>query len=95
VSVASDTAVALARCHGFLAVSRRGPIGEVETPLFASDRLDPDYLVVRLTVRGRTRRPLVPIALVERVDELGEIVYFRDDLPEVDALPEHLPLVAS
>jgi hypothetical protein len=95
MSVAIDPAVALARCHGFLAVSRSGAIGEVETPLFASDRLDPDFLVVRVWARGRLRRPLVPVSLVERVDELCEMVYLRDDLSGVSELPESLPLVPS
>lgn len=95
MSVAIDTALALARCHGFLAVSRSGAIGDVETPLFASDRLDPDYLVVRVWVRGRMRRPLVPISRVERVDELCEMVYLRDGLPEIGEFPESLPLMPS
>jgi hypothetical protein len=93
MSVAIDTVGALARCHGFLAVSPGGAIGDVETPLFASDRLDPDYLVVRVWVRGRKRRPLVPVSLVERVDELRELVYLRNGLPEICELPESLPLV--
>jgi hypothetical protein len=95
MSVAFDTAVALARCHGFLAVSRRGAIGDVETPLFTSDRLDPDFLVVRVWVRGRLRRPLVPVSQVEGIDELCELVYLRDGLPEISELPESLPLVPS
>jgi hypothetical protein len=95
MSVALDSSVALARCHGFLAVSRNGAIGDVETPLFTSDRLDPDYLVVRVWVRGRLRRPLVPVGLVDRVDELSELVYLRDGLAEIGRLPESLPSVRS
>jgi hypothetical protein len=51
--------------------------------------------VVRVWARGRLRRPLVPVSLVERVDELCEMVYLRDDLSGVSELPESLPLVPS
>jgi hypothetical protein len=93
--VAADTdAGALARCHGFLAVGEHGPLGEVETPLFAGDRTDPDFLVIRLTARGQTRRPLVPVALVAGVDERCELVRLRTEAGELFELPERLPLSA-
>lgn len=93
--VATDTATgALARCHGFLAVGEHGPVGEVETPLFAENRAEPDFLVIRLTAKGQTRRPLVPVGLVAGVDERGELVRLRTEAQELFELPEHLPVSA-
>jgi hypothetical protein len=93
--VAADTdAGALARCHGFLAVGENGPLGEVETPLFTGDRAEPDFLVIRLTAKGESRRPLVPVALVEAVDERCELVRLRTEVGELFELPERLPLSA-
>jgi hypothetical protein len=91
VATDADTG-ALARCHGFLAVGEQGPIGEVETPLFAEDRAEPDFLVIRLTAKGQTRRPLVPVGLVAAVDERSELVRLRTEARELFDLPEHLPV---
>jgi hypothetical protein len=93
VFVATDTGPgAIARCHGFLAVGANGPLGEVETPLFAGDGAEPDYLVVRVSAGGTTRRPLVPVGLVAAVDERSELVVLRTEARELLRLPERLPV---
>jgi hypothetical protein len=91
--VAADTSPgALARCHGFLAVGSNGPLGEVETPLFAGDGAEPDFLAIRVSAGGTTRRPLVPVGLVAGVDERSELVVLRLEARELLRLPERLPV---
>ena len=82
----------LAGCHGFAAITKDGCVGEVETPLFAGDACDPDYLVVRIRRLTRVLRPVVPAALVASVDSERRIVCIDAPAETVLRLPEHLPL---
>jgi hypothetical protein len=83
---------ALAYCGGFRVEASDGVIGEVETPLFPPDAAAPDYLVIRASGRGRVHRPVVPTALVDRVDAVGRVVVLRGHWWDIARLPEHLPL---
>jgi hypothetical protein len=80
----------LARSHGSLVVASDGLVGEVETPLFPPDADEPDYLLVNRQRRLRSRRPVVPVALVRHVTP--GVVFLRATSDEVDRLPEHLPI---
>ncbi len=92
--VGSDVRRALGGCHGFLALADDGELGEIETPLFASDADRPDYLIVRTSGRfRRARRPVVPAVRAEGVDRERRLVYLRGTVAELADLPESLPLV--
>lgn len=82
----------LGSCHGYIVVADDGWLGDVETPLFASDADEPDYLVVRVHANGNVRRALVPISLVRRVDVEGALVAVRGSVWELARLPASLPL---
>lgn len=69
-----------------------GVVGTVETPLFPSAGGAPDFLVVHVRERIRSRKPVVPAALVEEVDANLRIVRVRGRCDQVSHLPEHLPL---
>jgi hypothetical protein len=83
---------ALGSCTGFRVETADGVVGRVETPLFPPDAVAPDYLVIRADGRGRVRRPVVPTALVERVDPVRRVVVIRGRRHEIANLAEHLPL---
>jgi hypothetical protein len=82
----------LASCGGFSVEAADGVVGEVETPLFPPDAAVPDFLIVRMSGRVRVRRPVVAIALVERIDATRRVVVLRGSEREIKSLPEHLPL---
>lgn len=88
------TGQALARCHGFLALAADGQFGEIETPLFPPDWREPDYLIVKVTVPGsrRPRRPVIPVSLVEDVDDERRTVHLRGAVKQLAHMPEALPL---
>jgi hypothetical protein len=86
---------ALRSCAGFRVEAADGVVGEVETPLFPADAAAPDYLVVRTTARGRFRRPVIPSALVVRIDPARRVVIVRGRQHEIAMLAEHLPLARS
>lgn len=85
---------ALARSHGFLAVAADGQLGEIETPLFPPDWREPDYLIVKtITLANqRLRRPVLPVSLVEAVDQEQKVVYLRGAVKQLAHMPETLPL---
>lgn len=85
---------ALARCHGFLAIAADGQLGEIETPLFPPDWREPDYLIVRTTheANQRLRRPVIPVSLVEHVDEEQKVLRLRGAVKQLAHMPEALPL---
>ena len=88
---------ALAHCHGFVAVASDGQLGEIETPLFPPDWREPDYLIVR-TMRDdnhRLRRPVIPIGLVDEVDEERKMLYLRGTVRQLAHMPESVPLTRS
>lgn len=82
----------LALCGGFQAEAEDGELGVVETPLFPPDGSVPDFLVVRVRDHLRSRRPVVPAALVAAVDPALRVVRLRGSRDELSRLPEHLPL---
>ena len=83
---------ALASCNGYVVEASDGPVGEVETPLFPPDRLQPDYLILRVGGHVGVRRPVVAVALVEEVDRLRQLVRVHGTKAQIKSLPEHLPL---
>jgi len=87
----SDDSI-LALSSGFRVVAHDGPVGVVETPLFPPDEAEPDFLVLRVGDRLHQRRPVVPAALVERVDPHARVVHVHGSRNVIAALPEHLPL---
>lgn len=87
----SDDAI-LALSSGFTVVAGDGPVGVVETPLFPPDQSAPDFLVLRVGDRLHQRRPVLPAALVERVDPHARVVRVHGSRDEIARLPEHLPL---
>jgi hypothetical protein len=84
---------ALARCHGYLVAAHDALVGEVETPLFPPAAAYPDFLILRVAGPRGPRRPVIAAALVEDVDPAARILYVRGTRDEIEALPEHLPLV--
>jgi len=82
----------LACCSGFHVEAADGVVGEVETPLFPPDASAPDYLVIRVSRRGRVSRPVVATALVESVDPGRRVIVLRGSNREIMGLPERLPL---
>ena len=87
----SDDAI-LALSSGFTVLAGDGLVGVVETPLFPPDQSEPDFLVLRVGDRLHERRPVVPAALVERVDPHARVVHVHGSRDEIVGLPEHLPL---
>ena len=83
---------ALGNSQGWTVATDDGLVGRVETPVFPPDRALPDFLVVRVAGRLRSRLPVVPTALVEDVDPARRIVYLRGTREQIERLPEHLPL---
>ncbi len=88
----SAAAEQVGRAHGYLAVASDGLCGAVETPLFPPDGGEPDFLIVRMDEQAGTRRPIVPVSLVERVDPRRELVYLRAARSEIAVLQDNLPL---
>ena len=86
------TDLLLAVCGGFDIEAVDGIVGRVETPLFPPAGGAPDFLVVRVHERFGTRRPVVPVALVEGVDPELRLVHFRGRRSQLIRLPEHVPL---
>jgi hypothetical protein len=84
--------VSLASSAGFEVVAADGVLGVVETPLFPPDVAEPDFLVVRVTSPGETRRPVVSAALVREVDPARRVVSVRGLRGLLAHLPEHLPI---
>jgi len=83
---------ALALSGGFGVVASDGPVGIVETPLFPPDQTEPDFLVLRVGDRLHQRHPVLPAALVERVDPQSRVVHVHGTRKTIAGLPEHLPL---
>jgi hypothetical protein len=95
MTLEGDPAVtALARSAGFVMTADDGRVGEIETPLFPGDDVEPDYLVVRTRLRGRLmpRFPVVPVCLVTRCDVTRRSVRVRGPAATIRSLPETLPL---
>lgn len=94
--IESEPVSALACCHGYEVEAEDGPVGVVETPLFPPDCDEPDFLVVRVHVRGRLfpRFPIVPVSLVSEVEPGVRLVRVRGSARSVAQLPEKLPLAA-
>ena len=82
----------LALSSGFSVVASDGLVGVVETPLFPPDQTEPDFLVLRVGDRLHQRRPVLPAALVERVDPHSRVVHVHGSRSTIAGLPEHLPL---
>jgi hypothetical protein len=87
-----DRGALLATSAGFRAEAADGPLGVVETPLFPPDAREPDFLVLRVRVRTRTRRPIVSAALVEEVDAESRTVRLAGRRSELERMPEHVPI---
>jgi hypothetical protein len=66
VAVSLAKARVLARCNGFEVTAGDEVVGVVETPVFSGTKLQPDYLLVRLT--GESELRIVPPELVAEVD---------------------------
>jgi len=92
VTFSGTTGDLLARAAGYTATAEDGDVGSVETPLFPSDSREPDFLVLRVRTRGRTRRPIVSCALVADVDPARRVVRLRAARSDVLRLPEHVPI---
>ena len=90
-----DSGRLLAGCHGYLVAASDGLLGEVETPVFPPDSREPDYLVVRVGSEGRSRLPVISIALVQEVNPDRRLVRIRGTREELAGLPENLPIVAA
>ncbi len=82
-------------CHGYVVVADDGWLGEVETPLYASESDEPDYLVLRVHADGTVRRALVPVSLVRSVDVGDALVHVRGSVVELARLPATLPLAPA
>lgn len=87
----SDMRNLLARCNGFVALASDAPLGEVETPVFAADCDEPDYLLVRLSEAGGGTA-IVPTSLVAIVEAEPRLLILRASLAEVLELPARLPV---
>jgi hypothetical protein len=81
----------LGSCHGYRVVARDGLCGEVKTPLFPPDSGEADFLVIGLRSRIEPLFPIVPAALVSRIDVDRELVYLDASEGELATLPVHLP----
>ena len=92
MSVDERTSLLLSLCGGFAVEASDGVVGVVETPLFPPDETVPDFLALRVGGRLHPRRPILPTALVERVDLQSRVVHVRGSGAEVARLPEHLPI---
>jgi hypothetical protein len=90
----AERGILLAASAGFAAVASDGVLGTVETPLFPPDAREPDFLVLRIRVRSRTRRPIVSTALVEDVDPDRRVVRLGLSHTDVAGLPEHVPIAS-
>jgi hypothetical protein len=90
----SDTRNLLARCNGFLALASDAPLGEVETPVFAADCDEPDYLLVQLSQAGGGTA-IVPTSLVAIVEAEPRRLVLRASLAEVLQLPARLPVAPA
>jgi hypothetical protein len=78
--------------EGDTVVADDGILGQVEH-VARSEAEEPVYLVVRVGRLLRRRYPVVPIAVVTRVDSGRRIVEVRGHRDDVRRLPEALPLV--
>lgn len=87
----SDMRGVLARCNGFLALASDAPLGEVETPVFAADCDEPDYLLVRLSEAGGGTA-VVPTSLVAVMEVEPRRLRLRASLAEILQLPARLPV---
>jgi hypothetical protein len=81
-------------CHGYEAFAEDGSAGVVETPLFPPDSDTPDFLVIRVRLRGRLfpRFPVVPVSLVSVVDHSVRTVRLAATRADIERLPEQLPV---
>jgi hypothetical protein len=87
----------LSACHGYAVHASDGLAGEVETPLFPDEGASPDYLVLRVTCRGRLlpRFPVLPVVLVEHVDDFRRRLVVAADRSTIEALPSNVPVVTA
>lgn len=81
-------------CHGYRVDAEDGAAGVVQTPLFAPDCDEPDYLLVRTDADLGARRALVAVALVSGVHPDSMVVSLAGPRAALALLPETLPLVA-
>jgi hypothetical protein len=90
----TSAAAGIASCHGYEAFVEDGSAGVVETPLFPPDSDEPDYLVIRVRLRGRLfpRFPIVPVSLVSAVDQSVRTVRLAATRADIECLPEQLPV---
>jgi hypothetical protein len=91
VKPANESRNLLARCNGFLALASDAPLEEVETPVFAADCDEPDYLLVRLSHAGGGTA-VVPTSLVAIIEAEPRRLKLRASLAEVLQLPARLPV---
>jgi hypothetical protein len=77
--------------RNFAVIADDGTVGGVEIPLVPPGRRDPDYLVVRVRKRLRSRFPVVSAALVTHVESRGRIVRVRGRREQIGRFPEYLP----
>ncbi len=87
---------ALLACHGFEVAGRDGVIGEIVTPIFPPGADLPDFLVLRVSHRGRLfpTFAIAPIGLVEEVDLARRRIELDLCTEDVESLPSRL-LVAD
>jgi hypothetical protein len=87
----------LSACHGYAVCASDGLAGEVDTPLFPAEGAPPDYLVLRITCRGRLlpRFPVLPVVLVEHVDDARGRITVAADRSTIETLPSKLPAAAA
>lgn len=84
--------VLLAGSAGYEVSASDGPVGVVETPLFPPDSAEPDFLVLRVGIWPRTRRPIVPVSFVETIDTAQRTVHVSGSRAEIASLSECLPI---
>jgi hypothetical protein len=84
--------LAAAVCSGFDVIASDGVVGRVERLLFPVDETTPDFLVIRVGSRLRPRHPVLPAALVDRIDVVERRILVSRTSAEISSLPEHLPV---
>ena len=87
----------LASCHGYAVIASDGLAGEVETPLFPREGAPPDFLVLRVMSCGRLfpRFPVLPVVLVEHVDDARRCLTVATTRSVIDALPSNVPVAVA
>jgi hypothetical protein len=87
----------LSACHGYAVYANDGLAGEVETPLFPPDAAVPDFLVLRITCRGRLfpRFVSLPVRLVLDADADGRQLRVAVDRATLERMPDNVPVAAA